>query len=225
MKENFSIPKVPTEVSNRSSRFASDWTILVHQVTWPDLGQVPQSLCIHTYMKEAWGEGAALNERWLCNFHRKREAERRSSERGGGFKKLGVERGWPNIGDVRQSLRWGQWRVHCPWLAGKQAAPLSAGSPSCLRRVSLRTVKPPPQLLLPSFPTWHPEPWLTAPHHHALPKTCHSHLSWNLQASLATKSPSGFRKWPCNATPRSFLSGLLTAHIIQFLLSQQVIFQ
>lgn len=131
---------------------------------------------------------------------------------------------WPNTGDVKQSLRWGQWRVHCPWLAGKQAAPLSAGSPSCLRRVSLKTVKPPPQLLPPSFPTWHPEPWLTAPHHHALPKTCHSHFSWNLQASLAIKSPSGFRKWPCNATARSFLTGLLTAHIIPFLLSQQVIF-
>lgn len=214
MKENFSIPKVPTKVSNRSSRFVSDWTLLAYRITWPDLGQVPQSLCTHTYMKEVWGKGAALSERWLCNFHKKGEAQRRSSERGEGFKKLGVERGWPNIGDVKQSLRWGQWRLLCPWLAGKQAAPLSAGSPSCLRRVSLRTVMPPPQLLPHSFPTWHPEPWLAAPHHHALPETCHSHFSWSLQASQAIKSPSGFSKRPCNATARSFLTGLLTAHII-----------
>ena len=125
----------------------------------------------------------------ICNFHKKREAERGSSERGEGFKKLGVERGWPNIGDVKQSLRWGQRRPHCPWLAGKQAAPLATGSPSCLRRVSLRTVTPPPQLPPPSFPTWQPEPWLAAPHHHALPETCHSHVSWSLQASQAIKVP------------------------------------
>lgn len=61
---------------------------LAYRITWPDLGQVPQSLCTHTYMKEVWGKGAALSERWLCNFH-KGEAQRRCSERGEGFRSWG----------------------------------------------------------------------------------------------------------------------------------------
>lgn len=60
--------------------------------------------------------------------------------------------------------------------------------------------------------------------HHVLPETCCSHFGWGLQASQAIKSPSGFRKQPCNMRARSFLAGLLTTHITRFLLSRQVIF-
>ena len=55
-------------------------------------------------------------------------------------------------GKCQTKTKGGQWRLQCTWLDRKQAARLSSTSPSCLRRVSVRTVKSHPQLSSPLIP-------------------------------------------------------------------------